>query len=171
MNVMLRFMLAKMAAESIISAPTEIKSTLQQAHDMSTGKVRVSKQELGNVKKTLKQLAPKTEKEKTLEELSGRPFTKGQYKRYAALAGTAGIATHFGGRAIGGGTTPWIHGTSPAGVLESSGKRILRGLKSGETMISPRQLARAAVIGGIYGAMIPAWRRIADTQAAKKGKF
>lgn len=179
MNVLTRFLISKMAAESTavgtVKSPAKLQTAILQAQRSLVGSVKpkhTSREELKNIKRTVAAIKPKTEKEKKLTELTGKPYTKGQYKRYASIAGGAGLATHFAGRAIGGGKVPWLLAElkNPA-VRESISERIFRGMVKGETMVSPRQLARAAVIGGIYGAFIPAARRVADISAAKRGKY
>lgn len=118
----------------------------------------LTKGELRTLKQEIKEIKPKTEEERRISELIGRPPTKGQYMRSAAIGAGGGLTAHVLGRAIqGGGMSPWV-GTKAD-------------LLSGKATLSPRQLARAVTMGVVFGAAVPAFKRLMDIEAAKRGKF
>lgn len=164
MNILMRFAMAKMAAEELkyrVQVPTPYGQPPAIQKNISKlvkrlGEGRVTKRELGRIKKQIRKIKPKTEKEKKVEQIAGRKWTKGQYKRYAAIGAGAGMATRITSRAIEG-AGPWFKRVKGRGALKP--------------VFSPRGMAAAAAIGGIYGAAMPAAKRLIDIEAAKKGKF
>ena len=96
----------------------------------------------------LEQVKPKTKREKRIERLTGRKWTPGQYIRGGAIGAGIGTAGHV-----------------VVAAIEGAGKGKMREL------MAPRKVARTAAIATMYGAALPAARRIADVEAAKRGKF
>lgn len=144
MNDIQRCML-KVAAEKSLWERTK-KKVKRFVGGIGSG--RVKKTELRKIEGQLKQMRPKTEKEKKIERLTGRRWTPGQYARGAAIGAGVGTVGHVIGSAI-----------------EGAGKGKFKSL------VAPRRIARTAAIASLYGAALPAARRIADVEAAKRGKF
>jgi len=110
------------------------------------GSGHVSRKEMGVLQKQIKSTEPKSKKQQLLERLSGRAWTSKQYIRNAGIGAGAQII----GSAIG-------------NVIE---KKPVFAPKN-----AIRTLARQAVLGSIYASAIPAGRRLADIEAAKRGKY
>jgi hypothetical protein len=90
--------------------------------------------------------------------MAGKPFTPGQYGRYTAAGALSGLAGHFLGGAIEGEHFKlWKPDT-----LKPNSERAL---------LHPRKLSRAAVMGAIFGAAVPAARKLWDIHAAQQGYF
>jgi hypothetical protein len=111
-------------------------------------KPAAKKRENRLIKKQLKEMKPKTRREKQIERLTGRKWSPGQYGRGAAIGAGVGTAGHVVGS-----------------LIEGAGKGTVKEL------LTPRKVARTAAIASLYGAAIPALRRAADVEAAKRGKF
>lgn len=102
------------------------------------------RRELKILKKQIKKIKPQTEREKRIERLAGKKWTTGQYVRGAGIGATVGTLGHVLGSAI-------------------EGKKALP--------ITGRGTARAAAVGALFGAALPAATRLANIEAAKRGKF
>lgn len=144
MNDIQHYML-KLSAEESLWDRTE-KKVKRFVGGLGAG--RVKRTELRRIEGQLKQMRPKTKKEKKIELLTGRKWTPGQYARGAAVGSGVGVVGHVVGSAI-----------------EGAGKGSFRKL------MAPRKVARTAAIASLYGAAIPAVRRLADIEAAKRGEF
>jgi hypothetical protein len=110
---------------------------------------REKRKELRVLKRQVKKITPKTEREKKIERLAGKKWTPGQYLRGAGIGGAVGALGHVAGTAI--------EGTAPKSFRSVA--------------LSPRALTRSAAIGALYGAALPAATRLANIEAAKRGKF
>lgn len=117
---------------------------------LATEEKKEKRKELRVIKGELKEIAPATKREKYIEELAGRKMTPGQYARYAGIGATVGGLQHVLGSAI--------EGAQPGKTFR-------------QVAFKPRSLARGATIGAIYSTAIPAAARLADIEAAKRGKF
>ena len=108
----------------------------------------IRKKELKAIEGQIRDIKPKTEEEKKIERLAGREWTKGQYTRGAGIGAGIGTAGHVIGSGI-------------------------EGLGKGKFLanMAPRKVLRTAAIASLYGAALPAARRIADVEAAKRGEF
>lgn len=100
------------------------------------------------LKGQLKKVKPKTKREQQIERLTGRRWTAGQYARGAGIGAAVGTVGHVLGAAV-----------------EGAGKGKFKEL------ITPRRIGRTAAIASLYGAALPAARRIADVEAAKRGAY
>lgn len=105
----------------------------------------MTKEELKTIKQEIRTIQPKTEAEKKIIELVGKPQTRGQLVRNAIIGAGSGIS---------------------AGVIGN----MIEG-KSRRELITPRGAARSAVMGVTFGAAIPAIKRLIDIEAAKRGKY
>lgn len=105
----------------------------------------IKRKELRKIRGELREAKPQTAKEKAIERLAGREYTPGQYARRAGVGALVGT------------------GAQAAGTL-IEGSRKAGGLR-------PRALGRAAAVGALFGSAIPAASRLADIEAAKRGKF
>lgn len=123
MNPLLPFVLKKLAAEQ----------------------PPVSKKELNVIQKEIVKIKPKTEGEKKIVELVGKPQTKGQMIRNAIIGVGSGIGAATVGNLID----------------REAGKPIMTG----------RKALRAGVMGITFGAAMPAVKRLIDIEAAKRGKY
>lgn len=119
------------------------------------GSGRVTGKQLKVIKKQVKQVQAKSDKDRQIERLSGRKWTKNQYIRGAGIGAGVGAAAHILGTAIGG-AGPAVGGVKPSLV---------------KAMANPRSLVRGAAITALYGSALPAARRLADIEAAKRGKY
>ncbi len=130
----------------------------------------MTKKEEKNIAATLKKVAPKTETEERVQQIAGRPFTPGQFLRYGTVGTGMGVAGHIAGSGIAGGTRwkPWVTGAEKAiggETLRQAEKDIAK------AVLNPRQLARAGVMGTVFGLGVPMLRRMSDIHAARKGKY
>ena len=147
MNPLLPVLMEKLAAEEPPSATDRVKSKLRRLGRkakrsiLGLGTGKVTRGELRTIKKQIRETRPRTEEEKRVDQLAGRKWTRGQYVRSAGIG--AGMGTL-------------------AGII---------GPKIEGAKIKPRGVGRAAAIGALYGAAIPAARRLADIEAAKAGVF
>lgn len=114
----------------------------------SIGKAPTRKREAKVIKGQLRKVKAKSKRERQIERLTGRRWTGGQYARGAGIGAAVGTVGHVVGSAI-----------------EGAGKG-----RFGELM-APRRVGRTAAIASMYGAALPAARRLADVEAAKRGKF
>jgi hypothetical protein len=104
----------------------------------------LSKKQLQTIKEEIKSIKPQTEEEKKITELVGKHQTRGQILRGTLIGTTAGIGVGALGN-----------------LIEGGGKKIM----------TPRGALRSAVMGVTFGAAMPAIRRIADIEVAKRGQF
>ena len=145
--MMLPFEMTKLAEEER-DYKEEIRRKLRAAKRrtkrfvLGLGSGSVSKGELRQIKKQIKQTKPKTEEEKRIEQLAGKKWTRGKYYRGAVIG--AGMGT---------------------------GGQMLRAAIQKQKVLDPRSLTAAAAIGAIYGSALPAARRLADIEAAKAGAY
>lgn len=112
------------------------------------GQAPTQKKQEKVIKGQLKKVEAKSERERQIERLTGRKWTPGQYARGAGIGAAVGTAGHVIGS-----------------LIEGMGKGRVAEL------MAPRRVARTAAIASLYGAALPAARRIADVEAAKRGKF
>lgn len=116
-----------------------------------------SRQEKKNIRKTIREVKPKTREEQMREQLVGRARTPGQLARHSAIGALGGI------------------GAGSLGSLIQRDVSILpRGINLAErrrAILHPRRLASGAAIGSIYGALVPAVQRLADIESAKRGMY
>lgn len=143
MNPLMPFLLNKIADDEELSRFGKLKKKLKKKwSDIGTSGIR--RRELRAIKKQIKAGKPTSEKEKAVERLAGKGWTKGKFLRGAAIGGSIGAL----GQAVG-------------SVVEGTTKKGLR----------PRSLARGAVVGAMMGAASPAAARLADIEAAKRGVY
>ena len=141
MNSIKIYMIKRAAEKSLWEqAKKKVKRTI--------GVGSIKKKELSTIKKELKAVKAKSEKEKAVEKLTGRKWTRGQYGRGAAIGAGVGTVGHIIGSAIEGAGTGRF-----------------------KELVRPRRVARTAAIASLYGAALPAARRVADVEAAKRGAF
>ncbi|MHA2333767.1 MAG: hypothetical protein ACXAEU_17205 [Candidatus Hodarchaeales archaeon] len=115
----------------------------------------ISKKELKTISKQIKATKAKTEKEKKIEQLAGKKYTKGRLARGAGIGAAMNVGAHVLGTAIEG----------------RKGKGLKRFAPSAAKMFDPRALIRSGAIGSIYGSALPAVTRLADIEAAKRGVY
>lgn len=138
----------------------------------------LTKKEEKNIAETLKKVAPKSVTEERVQQIAGRPFTPGQFLRYGTVGTGMGVAGHVAGSAIAGGSRwrPWTTAVEKAEqalmgdtARAAAQKEISRDVS--RAVLNPRQLARAGVMGTVFGLGVPLLRRLSDINAARKGKY
>lgn len=122
MNPLLPFLMTKLAAEE----------------------PKITKSELKMINKELKSITP-TKADESIAKLVGKPQTKRQMVRNAAI----GAALSVGSTALG---------------------NLIEGDKT-RPIMTPRGALRSAVMGITFSAAVPAMKRWVDIEAAKRGKF
>lgn len=143
MHPLLPFAIEKLAREEdkpsrLRRLGRKIKSELA-----GIGARSIERKELSKIKQQIKAGKPKTEREKRIEQLAGRGWTRGKFLRAGAIG--AGMGTV---------------GTAVGSLIEG-----------GKAARSPRALARGAIIGSLMAAATPAATRLADIEAAKIGRY
>lgn len=141
MHPLLPFLIDKIAAEEpglIDKAKSKVKGVIDDLN-----RPNLKRQEIRLIKQQIRESKPKTQKEKHIEQLAGKKWTKEKFLRAGAIGATMGTAAQ--------GIGSFIEGSK-------AGRR-------------PRSLARGAVIGAMLGAATPAATRFADVEAAKRGLY
>jgi hypothetical protein len=142
----------------------------------------MTKKEEKNIAATLKKVAPKTRTEEQVQLIAGRPFTPGQFLRYGTVGTSMGVAGHVMGSAITHDPVatrwlPWVTGKDVAKhalIVDDVAKAVAKEKLQenlAKAVLNPRQLARAGVMGTVFGLGVPMLRRMSDIHAARKGKY
>lgn len=143
MHPLLPFALEKLAKEEDKSSRLRRLGRKIKSRLSGLGAGDIEQRELRKIKQQIRASKPETEEEKRIEQLAGRGWTKGKFLR----AGVIGAGMGTAGAAVG-------------SLIEG-----------GKAARSPRALARGAVIGSLMAAATPAATRLADIEAAKRGKY
>lgn len=122
----------------------------------------LTKEEKKNLRKTVKLLKPKTRTEEQVREITGRPLTKGQLARYGVIgAGSGAIGSIASGLITGAPLT--VRRAVASGVEPQVAKSV--------AILAPRRLTASGAYGATLGLGMDAMKRIADREAAFRGKF
>lgn len=116
------------------------------------GEEKLTREEIKNVRKTIKQLQPKTTQEKQVQEVVGRPLTPGQLARYTGIG--LGVGLGMGGLRRG------LGSIGRGGSIRKTVGHVL----------GPRDLAGDTATGLAFSAL-PIIRQQTDIEAAKRGVF
>jgi hypothetical protein len=117
----------------------------------------VSRSDASKIRSQLKSIAPRTKTQQQVEELAGRPMTKGQIARAIGIGAIVGGGFGIVNRSV---------GKLGRGLLKSKQEAIKNSLE----VINPRQILADMTTGAGVGTL-PIWRRKADIEAAKRGKY
>lgn len=143
MHPLLPFVVEKFAADKEEPGPIKRLSKKIKSELAGIGARSIERQELSKIKQQIRASKPKTEEEKRIEQLAGKGWTRGKFMRAGVIGAGMGTAS------------------TAIGSLIEGGRRAR----------SPRALARGAVIGAMLGAATPAATRLADIEAAKRGRY
>ena len=144
MHPLLPFVVEKLAAEQKEKPGPLTRLGRKIKSELSgVGSRSIERQELRKIKQQIRASKPKTEEEKRIEQLAGKGWTRGKFMRAGAIGAGMGTAS-----------------TAIGSLIEG-----------GKAARSPRALARGAVIGAMMGAAVPAATRLADIEAAKRGRY
>lgn len=123
----------------------------------------VTREEKRNIRKTLKVIKPRSRTEEQVQEIAGRPLTKGQIIRRGLIGAGGGIGL---------GVAHGLITKQPLTVGRAVSKKVMsREAAKGLATFSPQRLLSGAATGSVFGLGIPLVQRQADIEAARRGQF